>query len=217
MNNINCFEDLKSLKSIPLDTVFEFDGEEWKNIPYPFYADRYLVSDSGRSWSIKWHSFMRNHPNDKGYFGINLCKDGVFKRKSMSRTVALAFIEDTPENWQELDVNHKDENPANNTVDNLEWVTHEQNCNYGHHNERIAASNRGRKMTAEQRAKISELHKGKGVKAVVQMDRDGKTIAEYESIKAAAAALDIDPGNISSACRGYRPSAGGFLFAYKVS
>lgn len=36
MNNINCFEDLKSLKSIPLDTVFEFDGEEWKNIPYPF-------------------------------------------------------------------------------------------------------------------------------------------------------------------------------------
>ena len=217
MNNINCFEDLKSLKSIPLDTVFEFDGEEWKNIPYPFYADRYLVSDSGRSWSIKWHSFMRNHPNDKGYFGINLCKDGVFKRKSMSRTVALAFIEDTPENWQELDVNHKDENPANNTVDNLEWVTHEQNCNYGHHNERIAASNRGRKMTAEQRAKISELHKGKGVKAVVQMDRDGNTIAEYDSIKAAAEALNIDPGNISSACRGYRPSAGGFLFAYKVS
>ena len=75
MNNINCFEDLKSLKSIPLDTAFEFDGEEWKNIPYPFYADRYLISDSGRSWSIKWHSFMRNHPNDKGYYGINLCKD----------------------------------------------------------------------------------------------------------------------------------------------
>ncbi len=217
MNIIKNFEDLKLLKSIPLDTVFEFDGEEWKNIPYPFYADRYLVSDSGKSYSIKWHSIMRNHPNDKGYFGINLCKDGVFKRKSMSRTVALAFIEDTPENWQELDVNHKDENPANNTVDNLEWVTHEQNCNYGHHNERIAASRKGRKMTAEQRARMSELHRGRGIKAVVQMDRNGNPIAEYESIKAAAEALNIDPGNISSACRGYRPSAGGFLFAYRVS
>ena len=216
MNIIKNFEDLKLLKSIPLDTVFEFDGEEWKNIPYPFYADRYLVSDSGKSYSIKWHSIMRNHPNDKGYFGINLCKDGVFKRKSMSRTVALAFIEDTPENWQELDVNHKDENPANNTVDNLEWVTHEQNCNYGHHNERIAASRKGRKMTAEQRARMSELHRGRGIKAVVQMDRNGNPIAEYESIKAAAEALNIDPGNIS-ACRGYRPSAGGFLFAYRVS
>ena len=217
MNIIKNFEDLKLLKSIPLDTVFEFDGEEWKNIPYPFYADRYLVSDSGKSYSIKWHSIMRNHPNDKGYFGINLCKDGVFKRKSMSRTVALAFIEDTPENWQELDVNHKDENPANNTVDNLEWVTHEQNCNYGHHNERIAASRKGRKMTAEQRARMSELHRGRGIKAVVQMDRNGNPIAENESIKAAAEALNIDPGNISSACRGYRPSAGGFLFAYRVS
>lgn len=217
MNNINCFEDLKSLKSIPLDTAFEFDGEEWKNIPYPFYADRYLVSDSGKSYSIKWHSIMRNHPNDKGYWGINLCKDSVHSRKSMSRTVALAFIENTPQNWEELEVNHKDENPANNRVDNLEWMTHEQNCNYGNHNSHIAASNRGRKMTAEQRARMSELHKGRGVRAVVQMDRDGNTIAEYSSIIEAATALNIDPGNISSACRGYRPSAGGFLFAYKVS
>ena len=72
-------------------------------------------------------------------------------------------------------------------------------------------------MTAEQRAGMSELHRGRGIKAVVQMDRNGNPIAEYESIKAAAEALNIDPGNISSACRGYRPSAGGFLFAYRVS
>lgn len=217
MNIIKNFEDLKSLKSIPLDTVFEFDGEEWKNIPYPFYADRYLVSDSGRSWSIKWHSIMRNHPNDKGYFGINLCKDGVFKRKSMSRTVALAFIPDTPDNWKELEINHLDENPANNSVENLEWCTHQENISYGNHNAHISASNRGRKLTDEQKANLARARTGKGVKAVVQMDRDGNVIAEYESIRAAAAALDIDPGNISSACRGYRPSAGGFLFTYKVS
>ena len=217
MNIIKNFDDLKSLKEIPLDTVFEFDGEQWKNIPYDYYADRYLVSDSGKSWSIKRHRQMNNHPNDRGYWGINLCKDSVHSRKSMSRTVALAFIENTPQNWEELEVNHKDENPANNRVDNLEWMTHEQNCNYGNHNAHIAASNRGRKMTAEQRARMSELHKGRGVKAVVQYDRDGNVIAEYESIKAAAEALNIDPGNISSACRGYRPSAGGFLFTYKVS
>lgn len=217
MNNINCFEDLKSLKEIPLDTVFEFEGEQWKNIPYDYYADRYLVSDSGKSYSIKWHSIMRNHPNDKGYYGINLCKDSIHSRKSMSRTVALAFIPDTPENWQELEINHKDENPANNRVDNLEWMTHQENISYGNHNAHISASRKGHKMTDEQRAKMSALLKGKGVKAVVQMDRDGNPIAEYESIKAAAEALNIDPGNISSACRGYRPSAGGFLFAYKVS
>ena len=64
---------------------------------------------------------------------------------------------------------------------------------------------------------MSALLKGKGVKAVVQMDRDGNPIAEYESIRAAAAALDIDPGNISAVCKEHRPSAGGFLFAHKVS
>ena len=217
MNNINCFEDLKALKSIPLDTVFEFEGEEWKNIPYNYYADRYLVSDSGKSWSIKRHRQMNNHPNDKGYYGINLCKDSVHSRKSMSRTVALAFIPDTPDNWQELEINHLDENPANNSVENLEWCTHQENISYGNHNAHIAASNRGRKLTDEQKANLARARTGKGVKAVVQMDRDGNTIAEYESIRAAAAALNIDPGNISSACRGYRPSAGGFLFAYKVS
>ena len=217
MNIIKNFDDLKSLKEIPLDTVFEFDGEQWKNIPYDYYADRYLVSDSGKSWSIKRHRQMNNHPNDKGYYGINLCKDSVHSRKSMSRTVALAFIPDTPDNWQELEINHLDENPANNSVENLEWCTHQENISYGNHNAHISASNRGRKLTDEQKANLARARAGKGVKAVVQMDRDGNVIAEYESIKGAAAALNIDPGNISSACRGYRPSAGGFLFAYKVS
>lgn len=217
MNNIKNFDDLKNLKEIPLDTVFEFESEEWKNVPFEEYADRYLVSDKGNTYSIKRHREMHNYPNDKGYYSANLCKNSVLKRKSISRMVALQFIEDVPDNWQELEVNHKDENPANNTVDNLEWVTHEENCNYGNHNSRIAAANRGRKLTPEQCAKLSELHKGKGVVAVIQMDRDGNIIAEYPSIRAAAAALQLDPGNISAVCNGRRPSAGGFVFAHKVS
>lgn len=29
------------------------------------------------------------------------------------------------------DVNHKDSNPTNNNVENLEWLSHEDNLNYG--------------------------------------------------------------------------------------
>lgn len=217
MFTIRNFDDLYSFNSIPRNTCFEDEGETWVNVPFDEYADRYMVSDWGRTYSIKRHIIMHNHPNDKGYYSANLCKDSHLQRKSISRMVALCFCDEVPDNWQELEVNHKDENPANNTVDNLEWMTHEQNCNYGNHNAHISASRKGHKMTDEQRARMSELHKGRGVKAVVQYDRDGNVIAEYESIKAAAEALNIDPGNISSACRGYRPSAGGFLFAYKVS
>ena len=217
MNNIKNFEDLKHLKEIPLDTIFEFDGEKWKNVPDEFYADRYLISNQGNTYSIKRHREMSNYPNDKGYYSANLCKNGILKRKSISRMVALQFIEDVPENWQELEVNHKDEQRGNNSVDNLEWVTHEQNVNYGNHNARVSASSKGRKLTPEQCAKLSELRKGKGVVAIIQRDRDGNVIAEYESIIAAAAALQLDPGNISAVCNGRRPSAGGFVFAHKVS
>lgn len=68
MNNVKNFDDLKNLKAIPLDTVFEFDGEEWKNIPYDYYADRYLVSDSGKSWEHQATQTDEQSPERQGIF-----------------------------------------------------------------------------------------------------------------------------------------------------
>lgn len=50
------------------------------------------------------------------------------------RLVAQAFIPN-PDNLP--CVNHKDENPNNNNVDNLEWCTQKYNCNYGTRVDRI--------------------------------------------------------------------------------
>jgi hypothetical protein len=55
-------------------------------------------------------------------------KDGIFKQESVHRVIAKVFIPN-PENLPQ--VNHKDENPANNAVDNLEWCTQEYNLSYG--------------------------------------------------------------------------------------
>ena len=44
-----------------------------------------------------------------------------------------------------LYINHKDENPKNNNVDNLEWCTHKYNMNYGTRNRRISNSRKGGK------------------------------------------------------------------------
>lgn len=44
-------------------------------------------------------------------------------------------------NASKLEINHKDENPFNNNVDNLEWCTHLYNCNYGTRNKRIYQNN----------------------------------------------------------------------------
>ena len=47
------------------------------------------------------------------------------------------------EEMDKLDVNHLDEDKSNNHIDNLQWITHKDNCNYGTRNQKI--SNKQRK------------------------------------------------------------------------
>lgn len=58
---------------------------------------------------------------------VPLRKDGKRKMWKIHRLVATAFIEN-PEGKKT--VNHKDNNPLNNYVDNLEWMTNKENCQY---------------------------------------------------------------------------------------
>lgn len=218
-NTINSFEDLKQYRYIPEETdFFDENGVEWRPVPeWTERADRYLISDDGDTYSVFRHKIMHNHSNDKGYYSANLCKDWVVKRVSISRMVAYTYIADIPEDWQKKQVNHKDEDPANNAVENLEFMTAKENCNYGHHGEHISTANKGRKATPEQRARMSEAQKGKHGKPVIQYDIQENLIAEYPSAKAAAEATGLDAGNISHCARGERHTVGGFIFKYKVS
>ena len=45
------------------------------------------------------------------------------------------------EGMEELDCNHINENKADNRIENLEWVSHKDNCNYGTRNQRIKDGN----------------------------------------------------------------------------
>ena len=63
----------------------------------------------------------------KGYKGVCLCKDGKQKTHKVHRLVAQAFLPN-PDNLPQ--VNHKDEDKTNNSVNNLEWCDNEYNINY---------------------------------------------------------------------------------------
>lgn len=67
---------------------------------------------------------------------VILSKDGKTKGHQVHRLVAEAFL--GPSN---LTVNHIDEDPSNNTLENLEYMTSAENCNYGHRNEKITRAN----------------------------------------------------------------------------
>lgn len=97
--------------------------EKWKSIDS--FPD-YYVSNLGRVYSNKSNKFLSPKSNN-GYLSVGLSKDGIVKLKRIHRLVATAFIPN-PNNLP--CINHKDENPSNNTVDNLEWCTVQYNTLY---------------------------------------------------------------------------------------
>ena len=101
-------------------------NEIWKYIPN--YNHDYQVSNLGRIKSFKKKPrILRQSKTPKHYNNVNLCKEGKTISSLVHRLVAQAFIPN-PENKPE--VNHKDGNPRNNCVDNLEWVTRKENMNH---------------------------------------------------------------------------------------
>ena len=107
--------------------------EIWKNIDG--YEGKYQVSNFGQVKSmIGQEKVLHPKKHRNGHLQIGLHKDKKRKTMYIHRLVAQAFIPN-PDNLP--CVNHKDENPNNNNVDNLEWCTQKYNCNYGTRVDRI--------------------------------------------------------------------------------
>ena len=118
--------------------------EVWKAVKD--FEGLYEVSDKGNVRTLKWYGgskvkLLSQVENKRGYRQVNLC-NGKGNMRYVHRLVAEAFIPN-PNNLP--CINHKDENPRNNCVENLEWCDQKYNCNYGHHNERNSASHKGQR------------------------------------------------------------------------
>ena len=118
--------------------------EIWKNIDS---CPGYKVSNTGKVKSIErkvWNGkvygthrerILKPRKNNNGYLQVVLSIKGKIKFMLVHRLVCDAFIPN-PNNFP--DVNHKDENPSNNNINNLEWCSRKYNINYGTRNERLA-------------------------------------------------------------------------------
>lgn len=70
---------------------------------------------------------LKQETDHRGYNRVSFSVRGYTFHYLVHRLVALAFIPN-PENKRE--VNHKNGNKSNNHVDNLEWVTRQENINH---------------------------------------------------------------------------------------
>jgi hypothetical protein len=148
--------------------------EIWKDIPG--YEGLYKVSNLGNVFSLRCKRCLAQQTVKGGYLLVPLTP-GKKRFWLVHRLVAMAFIPN-PDNLPE--VNHKDENTANNRVENLEWCTRKYNAHYGTALQRMAAMNQ---------------------KPVEQL-KNGVVVGRWGSIKAAGEETGFDRGNISKCCTG---------------
>lgn len=150
----------------------------------------YEVSDTGL---IRKVHMMKLFTDRDGYQRVSITEDGKARQTGVHRLILHAF--DPRENEDELEVHHLDGNPANNNLDNLQWVTHEENIKYIPP-EKLKSSNQ---FIA---------------RPIVQMTLEGQEIAIYPSAYEAWKQTGCNHRHISEVCQGKRRTTGGFKWKY---
>ena len=109
------------------------------------------------------------------------------KKRKIAHVHRLVAEAFIPNTENKPQVNHKDENRKNNRVDNLEWC----DCSYN------IIYSQGKK--------------------VLQYDKDGNFIKEWDCMRDAERQLGINCTNISACCRRKHKcrTAGGYIWRYK--
>lgn len=178
--------------------------EKGKWLPIKGYEGRYEVSNAGRVRSLDRVELQKNgvtrirkgkilvlKQNDKGYCTVGLSKKCVHKFHLVHRLVAVAFI---PNPLGLCCINHKDCNPSNNNVSNIEWCTYQYNSTYG---DRI------------------EKSVFKRCKKVEQYTLSGEYVATHRSANRAAVVIGVAPSGIHQALKGVYKTYGGYIWRYE--
>lgn len=151
----------------------------------------YFITKDGKCYNSYTGKYLKGQINYKnGYFSYNLTfPDGSKQRLYAHRLVANAYIpNDNP--TMKKQINHKDGNKLNNYIDNLEWVTQEEN---------------------QQHALNNELRK---YNHIFCFSSEKKLVAEYLNIRDASRATKISESIISQEIhKDIKTLSGGFYWS----
>ena len=178
----------------------ELDFREWR--PIKDYEGLYDLRSDGLLYTYP-------RPRTKGgynyggksnkYLKFSLSKEGKVKSILAHRLVYEVFIGQIPDGY---DVHHKNHNPKDNRVENLELIElHKHRKNH----------------YEENKTELIKKKVNKTSKPVLQYTKSMELVAEYKSAQEAEKITGINQGNISMCCNGrygYK-TAGGFIWKFK--
>ena len=176
--------------------------EVWKDVIG--FEEAYQVSNFGRIKRKKrTDSNNRTHKErimspsiySNGYLNVELRMNNKKRRTSVHRLVAEAFI-DNPLNLPQI--NHEDENKANNHVSNIEWCTAQYNIRY--------------KDGVKRRRATAILNSN----AVCKYSMEGEFIEKFECATDAAISVNGSCTEILSCChhRAHSLSYKGYMWRF---
>lgn len=95
--------------------------EEWRWVPG--YEGRYAVSNRGRVYSYKGKGkYLKPYPDTSGHLAIRLFPQCIYRQ--VHSLVLEAFVGPCPADEERR---HLNDDPSNNSLDNLDYGTHGQN------------------------------------------------------------------------------------------
>ena len=169
----------------------ELIQEEWR--PVRGYESLYDASNFGRVRSM-WHGkvkILKPVKYTSGYLYVQLCKDGKKKWFRVHRLVYEAFHGTIPDRYE---VNHINEIKIDNSLWNINLMTHIENNNYG-------------TRTQKAKEKLSQT--------VLQLTYPGlEFMCEWSSTQEAGR-NGFSSSDVSACCLGKRKSHKGVTFRYK--
>jgi len=165
-----------------LNTWTTLDGEEWKPT-----MNNLQISSLGR---IRTKNGVEYKPTP---LEDNRCAVKIQGKTYFVHTLVSQTFLPPPQEGQ-TEINHKDLNPSNNSVDNLEWCSKSENIKHSY------TTNVNRASSATRRSKP------------VKARKEGAFVS-YSSAREAARILGLSSRNISQAClKGYKVK--GYEFVY---
>lgn len=169
----------------------------------------YYVTDTGDVYSRKYQP-IRN-PNSRikklkpiknkyGYWTVALHKDKKQQMCLVHRLVAQAFI---PNPEHKTQVNHKNGIRTDDRLENLEWVTPQENVRHAFD----VLKNKG--------SRAGQFGKDNPKSRAIEQLKDGKVIMVFYGGAEAERKTGISSSNIHATCKGRHLTMGGYEWRYK--